>query len=152
MLGEIRVLILIDEHIAEIITEMLEYIGIITEQNIGIVKEIVEIHGSGNTAAVTVDFKNLMNSSASGISIATHKRPVGGIVLRRIQLIFCKRYGCRDLSGAIHLVVEMQLADYTFYERLRIGRVVYGEIRGKTDTLRIHAEKARKNGVECTHP
>ena len=54
MLGTVGVLVLIDEHIAEILLVELEHIGMVAEEDVGIDQQIVEVHGSCLETAVPV--------------------------------------------------------------------------------------------------
>ena len=54
MLGTVGVLILIDQHIAEILLVEFKHIGMVAEEDVGIDQQVVEVHGSCLETAVPV--------------------------------------------------------------------------------------------------
>ena len=54
MLREIGVLILVHKHIAEKLLIMVEHIRIVTQEHVGEIQQIVEIHGIGHKTAVGI--------------------------------------------------------------------------------------------------
>lgn len=47
MLSKIGILILIDQNIPELVLIKLQYIGVVSEKDIGIKQQVIEIHRSG---------------------------------------------------------------------------------------------------------
>ena len=69
MLCEVGVLVLIDENIAEVLLIVMENVGVVAQQDVGVVEQIVEVHGSGGDAAVAVTAINYMDQRTAGAGI-----------------------------------------------------------------------------------
>ena len=129
MLGEVSVLILIDKYISEEILIVPEDIGIIAQQDIHIVEDIVEIHCVGQTASLAVDTVDLADHRTLGAPVSLIITSVGHIRLGPYQRVFGIRDGRGDHGRAIDLVVKVKVADDHLDERLGVSGVIDGEIR-----------------------
>lgn len=55
-------------------------------------------------------------------------------------------------ARAVHLVVQLQLADNGLYQRLAVGGVVDRKTRFEAYAVGIHSQETREYGVESAHP
>ena len=90
MLRHIGVLILIDQNIAEKLTVMPQHIGIIAQEHIRIVEQIVKVHRTRHYTAVTVCAIYDMKFRTLGPDVSLHHIPAESIILRRDKRIFCR--------------------------------------------------------------
>ncbi len=65
VLGEVCVLILVDKHVAEILPEMGQYVGIVAKEHVGVEQQVVEVHRSGYAATVAVQAVDLVGAPSA---------------------------------------------------------------------------------------
>ena len=90
MLGKVSVLILVDQHVAEKFLIMVEQVGIVAQQDVGIVEQIVKIHGSCSEATVAVGAVDGIYQRPAALSVGFHGIFQRGIFLRGYQRVFCR--------------------------------------------------------------
>ena len=152
VLREIGVLILIHEDIAEELLILLQHVGIIAQQDIGVEQQVVEVHRSGDAATAPVLLVDGCSLGTLGVAVGINQVLVAGIVLGGDQRVL----GIADLrldgGGLIDLVVEAHILDDELDEGARVTLVVDGEITPEADAVGIAAQQAGENGVERAHP
>ena len=133
VLGEVRILVLVDQHIAEGILVACQYLRMVAEKDIRLEQQIVEIHGAGLEAAVLVPFVNLPQLRHFAPDIALDKFFVLLVSPPGNQRVFRIRDAALHHARAIGLIVELHFFDNRADEVLRVGRIVYREVGRKPD-------------------
>ncbi len=72
MLCEVGVLILVDEYVTEILLIVAAYFGVVTQQQIGVVEQIVKVHCSGHEASVEVGLIYFTQSRTLCAAVGLH--------------------------------------------------------------------------------
>ena len=88
MLCEIGVLILVDENVAEKLPVVAQHIGIVAQQDVGIVEQVIEIHRTACDTAVTVGTVDSIHLRALGTVVGLNHVAADGIVFRRHKSVF----------------------------------------------------------------
>ena len=131
---------------------MLQHVGVVAEQDIGVEQQVVKVHGPRHETAVAVDAVNLADERALRAGIHLDQLPVFGIYVWLDEGIL----GIRDnrLHGRrfVHLVVELHLLDDALDEREGVGGIVYGEVVAIAQPVGIGPQDARENRVERACP
>ena len=145
----VRVLILVDEHIAEAALPMLTHVRMLVEQADGVVDEVVKIHRPGGKQALPVGLVHLADADAARIVRGLCTRQ---ILLRRDAGIL----GTADLRehGAIweRLLVEIHLFENALDDRLTVRCVVDREAVWVAELVGIAPQDAHARGVERRGP
>ncbi len=118
MLCEIGVLIFVDKHVTEIVLKIFQYIGVIAQKDICIIKQVIEVHRVGNVATVAVCLVYIDSPRAFGGSVRLHQRLVKSIIFRRIQSVLCHGYIAKNSSRPIELFIKPHILYYCPYKRL----------------------------------
>ena len=140
MLGEVCVLVFVDQYVGKIVAVPPAKVGIVAQQHVGVVEEIVEVHGSGDPAPFVVRSKNIGGAAASGRFVGGHKLTVGGVVGGRVKIVFRIRYVGHHLSGTVYFIIEIHLFDNRADQRFGVGCVVYGEVASESDQVGVAAQ------------
>ena len=88
MLSEVGVLILINKDILKSLLILLEYVGVVAKQNVGIYQQVVEVHCSGNLAAVAISLVNLGGERPLEPGVLVKQLAVALVVRRHDERIF----------------------------------------------------------------
>ena len=150
MLGEIRVLILIHEDIAELLPVFLGQVGAVAQQEVHKEEYVVEVHGIGGMEALIVEREDAGRHGTLGLAVAV--AVIMLILLRRHHRVLGIADCGADAAGLVYLLIEAEILDYHLYERLGVGGIVDGESALEADSVGIVAEYAEENGVECSCP
>ena len=146
VLGVVRVLVLVDEHVAEgggvalaDLREELHHVDRAHEQ----VVEVHRVHAVqlGLVELVDVDDR-LLEVGADGLAVALG---VAQLVLRVGDLVV-------DRGGREALRVDVELLDAALHEPARVGLVVDRELARVAEPVRIGAQHPRAGGVERHQP
>ena len=152
MLGKIGILILIDQNIPELILIKLQHIGVVSEKDIGIKQQIIEIHrpSTGTTTPINLIYVAYQRTLRSHIGF--DQGCICRISRRGNKCIF--GIGNNRLHGSrlIDLIIERHLFDDGLDKTTRIGLVVNREITRKAYSFGIGPQYTGKYRVESTHP
>ena len=106
MLRIVRILILVHQHITELITITRQHIREITEQDISIHQQIIEVHCPGLATSLPVTGINITDSRHFSGHIAFISLFVSGISRRSDQMIFGIGNTCLYDSRLIGLFIQ----------------------------------------------
>ena len=150
LLGIVGVLILIDQYILETLDIFLPDILMVTQQDKGLDKQIVEVHRISLMATFHIALIDLRHHWALVLSIVSSPR-TGGILLWQQQVVLGHRDAISHTIGLIRLVVKLHLFDDAFHQRPGISLIVNSKIRIKADSFRFSPQNAGKNRMKRTH-
>ena len=87
VLGEVSVLILVDKDISEKLPVVTQNVGIVCQQYIGVVQQVVKVHGSGNAATIHICLVDLTGIRPFSSAVGVHELPVSEIVSGRDECV-----------------------------------------------------------------
>ena len=151
LLGHIRVLVLIDEHIPEALRILLAHLLVVSEQFKGVKQQVVEVHCVGLPASCGIGQINLIDGLHSGLFVSFQRLFVLGIHLGIYEMVFCHGDDILHRSRFVDLVIEVHLLDNQFDERPGICLVVDSEIVVETYVLAFHSQDTGEDTVERAH-
>ena len=145
----VRVLILVDEHVAETPLPVLTHVRMLVEQADGVVDEVVKIHRPGGKQALPVGLVYLADADIA--------RVVRGLCARKVLLgRDAGVLGAADLRehGAVwkRLLIEVHLLDDALDDRQTVRRVIDCEAVGIAELVRVPPQDAHARGVEGRGP
>ncbi len=145
----VRVLILVDEDIAELFLIVREHIRVILQKPDGIVNKIVEVHSSGVAQVPGVCRADLRGADAADIAGAL----LGGHgVLRRDErALIPARRGEHGLWRE-HLVVHVLITQNALHNGKAVCLIVDRKALRKAETVGIAAQDAHARAVERERP
>ena len=152
VLGIVRVLIFINQHITELGSISFADIRMFPEKTVGINQQIVKVHRIALTAPLAIAEVNITCKRDFGRLVGFPHLRARRISLRRYQMVFRIADAALYHSGLIHLVVKLKLLDDCLDQTFRVCRIVNGKTGSEADLFRLHPEYARKDGMERTHP
>ena len=145
----VRVLILVDEDIAEAALPVLAHVLVLVEQADGVVDQVVKIHRPGGKQTLPVGLVHLADADAARVVRRLRARQ---ILLRRDAGIL----GAADLRehGAVRkrLLVEIHLLENALDDRLTVRRVIDREAVGIAELVGVPPQDAHARGVERRGP
>ena len=124
VLGDVRVLVLVDEDVQEAILVVGEHVGAGSEEPHGVDEKIVEVHRSRLLQAGLV-----LGVDLGDLPLEDVRCPVGGLGCRD-QVVLVLTDLCMHAAGGEALGVERQIPNDVAGEALRIGLVVDREGAG----------------------
>ena len=134
LLGEVRVLILIDKHELELLHVFPADILVIPKQHKGLHEQVVEVHRIGLTASLRVPYIYIRDLRTLLLGIITGPSTLL-VLLRQHQMVLRHRDTVGHRGRLIHLVVQLHLLDDGLHQRTGITLVVDGEVRVEADLL-----------------
>ena len=146
VLGVVRVLVLIDEHVAEATPVGLRHLGERLEQVDRDHDQVVEVHRAGRDQAALVLRVRLGQGLLPGAARVGGERLVVDELVLEVGHLRGHRLG-RVLPG-----VKLKLAADQGHQPLRVGGVVDGEVRRVAEPGGLAAQDADARGVERHHP
>ena len=152
MLGKVRILILVHQHIAELHGILLADVRKVAEQDIGIDQQVIEVHGIALTATLPILAVNLVRSRHLGIPVGLDYFGIRSIRIRRHQMVLGIADTALDAARLVGLVVELHFLDNALDQALGVRSIVNGKVGREADGLRLGAENTREDGMESTHP
>ena len=111
VLGEVRVLILVHQHILEPLLPLFGHLGIALEDEPSAEQQVVEVHGVGLLQAFLVTSVDFGRQRAVRVGIALPVVPDGKVVLREHEPVLGRRDTALYGSGLVDFLVERHLAD-----------------------------------------
>ena len=146
VLGAVRVLILVDADVAEALLVLLENVGVVAQEAIGVDEQVVEVHGVGaGQAALKLLIHARSHLLGRGVGTSGEVRRVEELVFRRGDL------GTHGIQGKA-LLVDAQVGHDGLDETLGIVVVVNGKRVAVAQAGAVDAQHAHAHGVERAHP
>ena len=146
ILGAVRVLILVDTDVAEALLVLLENVGVVAQEVIGIDKQVVEVHGIGaGQAALKLLVHTRGNLLRRGVGAGGEVRRVEKLVFRRGDL------GAHGIQGKA-LLVDVQVGHDGLDKTLGIVVIVNGKRVAVAQAGAVNAQHAHAHGVKRAHP
>ena len=145
-LRDVRVLELVDEHVAEATAPPLLGVGVVAEEVHGLHEQVVEVERGGLEQAALV--------LAVHVGDALLGRGEGAVdgLLPRHQLVLHRRDRRLQPTGREALGIHVEIAPHVVDEAHRVGLVVDRERRPVAEQRRLAAQDARAHRVERGHP
>ena len=145
----VRVLILVDEHIAEAALPVLAHVRMLVEQAHGVVDQVVKVHRPGGKQALPVGLVYLADADIA--------RVMRGLCARKVLLgRDAGILGAADLRehGAVwkRLFIEVHLLDDALDDCQTVRRVIDREAVGIAKLVRVPPQDAHARGVEGRGP
>ena len=116
LLGIVRVLILIDQHITETLGILSAYVLMLSEQHVRLYQQVVKIHGVSLAATLGVTAVDGCHLRPLMMDIVGSPR-TGGVCLWQQQVVLGHRDTVAHRSRLIHLVVQLHLLDDALQQR-----------------------------------
>ena len=153
LLRRIRVLILIDEDVAEAVPQLVADVLVLAQQAQQIEQQVVKIHAVALALALGVGLKDLPDELLAGFKLRVilqqHVEPValgiGGEAMQSEEQL-----GLRE--AAVSALLRGVLADEGAHERLLIVAIHDGEAGPVAEHLGVAAQQAVGDGVEGAAP
>ena len=152
VLREVRVLILVDQNVAELVLVFFQRVGEVPEQDIDVQQQVVEVHRPVFAAFASIELVNVQKLGPPPLAVFGLQggvRLVGG---RRDQVVLGQRDAGRDVAGLVGFVAQVQLSDRGLDHVLRVGRVVDRVRAGVSEPVGLVPENAGEDRVKSPHP
>ena len=149
VLHPVRVLILVDEDVAEFALIVVPHLRLIFQQAHGAEDKVVEIERVRLTEHTVVARIDLGDALAFPVAAA---RPLPGKLLRREQLVLRLGDHGKHVARRQRLFVQLHLLENVLHHTLAVVGVVDGEVPGKAELINVAAQDAHTGGVECQRP
>ena len=85
VLGVVGVLVLVDEDELEVVLVFVKHVGVVTEQDVGEIEDVVEVHGVGAVQAVIVELEQLSDERLVRLAVGFLDLGIVGIVFGRVE-------------------------------------------------------------------
>ena len=129
-MGEVGILILVDEQVVNALLPELQYIGMLAEEDVDLQEEVIEVHRIGSlefALVVQVDFVELRQTT---LRIVLDEVAVGGIGTGSDQAVLRRRDAVVHDIRLIGLVVETELLDDGLDTATAVVGIVDREVGG----------------------
>ena len=147
----VGILILVNQNISELLLIVLQHVGTVAQQDVGLQQQVIEIHRAVVLAALAVEVVDVAELGNLRPPVFGGVRRIGQIGARGDQRVLGLRDARGDHIGLVLVVGEVQLLDDRLDEVPGIGRIVDREVRRKADPLGVGAQDAGEDRVEGTH-
>ena len=151
VLGIVGILILIDQDVFELLLVAGRHVGTVSQQDIGLQQQVVEIHRPVPLAAGAIDVVDVAELGNLHPPVFGCGTRIGQVSARRHQAVL----GVGDARGEhrrlILGIVQVQLLDDGFQKVLAIRRLVNRKTLREADPFGVVAQNARENRVEGSH-
>ena len=151
-LSIVRVLILIDQDIAEAFGITFEDIGVLFEKTISINQQIVKVHSICQAATLAIPLVYIVCRRNLGLFVIISQALVVLVIKGRYEPAFCCRYTFGNGIGLVYLVIELHLLYNALYKTARVALVVYCKLRIIAQVVSLATQYFREHRVESTHP
>ena len=152
MLGIIGILILVHQHISELRSILYAYLRIISEKEESMHQQIIEVHGITLSTSLPITTVNVANGWHLGFHVCLYNRRIRSVSIRQDEVILGIADATLHITRLVNLVIQLHFFNDALDQTLRIRSVIDGKIGGETDSLCLHTENARENGMESPHP
>ena len=146
VLGVVRVLVLVDEDVAERLLPLLARLGEALEHVDREEEHVVEVDGVRGEEALLVEVVDL------GDGLVVEARDALGVLLRADERVLRVRDLGVDAARREALRVALELLEAALHEPELVGLVVDREVRAVAEPLRLAAQDPAARGVERHHP
>ena len=146
VLRVVRVLVLVDEDVAERVLPFLARLGEALEHVDGEEEHVVEVDGVRGEEALLVEVVHL------GDGLVVEARDALGVLRRADEPVLRVRDLGVDAARREALRVALELLEALLDEAQLVGRVVDREVRAVAEPLRLAAQDPAARGVERHHP
>ena len=151
VLGIVGILVLIDQDVFELLLVAGRHVGTVSQQDIGLQQQVVEIHRPVPLAAGAIDVVDVAELGNLHPPVFGYGTRIGQVSARRHQAVL----GVGDARGEhrrlILGIVQVQLLDDGFQKVLAIRRLVNRKTLREADPFGVVAQNARENRVEGSH-
>ena len=147
----VGVLVLVDQNISELLLVAGQHVGAVPQQDVGLQKQIIEVHRAVALAALAVDVVNIAEFGNLGLPVLGGAGRIGQIGARRDEAVLGVGDPRREQVGLVLLVWKVQFADNGLYQILAVVGFVDRERVGEADLPGVLPQDARKHRVERTH-
>ena len=128
VLREVGVLVLVNKDILEKVLIPLQHIGVVAQQDVGVIQQIVKVHRSGDVASFAVGLVDVRRLGAHGIAVGIDEILIAFIVVGTDERIL----GIADLRldgrGLVEFVIKTHILDDEFDQGPRVALVIDGEV------------------------
>ena len=152
MLGVVGVLILVNQHKLKLALIDLEHLGVVAEEEVGVVKQVIEIHGVALFATGHVALVDVAHQGDVLLLVGQDGFAAGGIGLGRHQAVFGGRDAPLHHPRLIDLLVEAQVLEDGAHQAFAVGGVIDGEVGGEPQVGRLGVQDAEEDAVKGAHP
>ena len=152
VLSVVGVLVLVDEDELESVLVFVEHIGVVAQEDVGEIQDVVEVHGVGAVQTVIVELEQFGDERLVRLAVSLLDVGVVGVVFGRVEARLGRRDARQYLLGWVHFGIETQVLEDLRHERLRVVGVIDGEVGSEANLLRLDAQDAGEDGVEGAHP
>ena len=125
ILRHIRILILIDKHIAELLLILCQHLGHVAQQDVGLQEQVVEVHSTVELTAAAVFSIYVARLGNLKLAILGRECRIGDICARRNQAVLRHRDTRSDSLRLVLLLREVHILDNRLHQILGIVRLVY---------------------------
>ena len=147
----VGVLILVDQNVLELLLIAGQHVGTIPQQDVGLQKQIIEVHRAVALATLAVDVVDVAEFGDLGLPVLGRAGRIGQIGARRDEAVLGIGDTRREHVGLVLLVGKVQFPDDGLQQVLAVAGFVDGERIGEPDLFGVLAQDARKDRVERTH-
>ena len=146
VLRVVRVLVLVDEHVAEGLAPLRRRVGKALEDLDGEHEQVVEVDGVGAVQAALVELVDL------GDGLVVERRDAGHVLVRADEMVLRVRDLRVDAARDEALRVALELLEAGLRQPDLVGLVVDGEVRAVAQALRLAAQDPPAGGMEGEDP
>ena len=151
ILGEVSVLILVHHYVREPVTQGKQSLSVISQQNVHIKQDVIEIHNSAVSHLVLIEPVQVADSRLARLTVRVQQLGARGVALKSNEIVLRTRDPAQHVLRLVELVVEAQCLYARLDGRDGIGRVVNSEILRIAQKFGIFPEKAHENCVKSSH-
>ena len=130
LLGIVSVLILVDKNISKPLGILAAHFGMVSEENVGEQKHIVEVDSIGIQTTLGINAIDVANTWHLRPKVTVTQLGIGYIGIGSDETVLCHSYTREHSRRLIHLVVELHLLYNRAYKTTRVRIVVNGKVRG----------------------
>ena len=124
VLGEVGILILVDEEVVDAVLPELQYIGVLAEEDIDLQQEVIEVHRIGALELSLVVLVDLVELRQATLRIVLEEVSVGGVGTGGDEAVLRRGDAVVHDIGLVDLVVETELLDDGLDTATAVGGVV----------------------------
>ena len=152
VLRVVGVLVLVHHHEPEQVLVLVQHVGMVPEQHVGLEQQVVEVHRAGPEAALLVLLVEHPDCGAQRRLVVALMAGVVEVLLHRNQLVLRRRNAAQHQAGLVELVVEVQLFQNLAHQGFGVLGVVDGEVARVAELVGLGAQDFGKHRVEGAHP
>ena len=152
LLSVVGVLILIYEDEAEKAGILLAHLLMVSQQQVGVVEQVVEIHRITHAATLAVHVVEQPHLRHLRFTVASLELGTLLVFRRTYEVVLRVGYAVVYLGRLVYLLVELQFLYDSLTERARVRLIVDGIVVGVVYLLSLCPEQLGKDGVEGAHP